>query len=256
MILYKNVRLMEFKFSVFLFLYKHIFIFSIYVIINYFHSYYNNIVIRDLKLKMSIFKRTIINITFPRRILLIMNNFQNIYDESKYEILFKEFYNPLVQFAFQIINDNEAAKDMVQDIFVHLWEKELKFKNELVFRTYLYRSVQHKCINHIRKQKIQQEHEKNISAEIEEQDNPSILNTLIREEVYRQLLASIDHLPPQCKKICLMTLDGKKPSEIAQELDLAVDTVKKQKTIALKRLQDELGNLSSIAIILYLETLL
>ena len=53
-----------------------------------------------------------------------------------------------------------------------------------------------------------------------------------------------------------MTLDGKKPSEIAQELDLAVDTVKKQKTIALKRLQDELGNLSSIAVILYLETLL
>lgn len=132
-----------------------------------------------------------------------MTNFHNIYEESKYEILFKEFYNPLVQFAFQIINDNEAAKDMVQDIFVHLWEKELKFKNELVFRTYLYRSVQHKCINHIRKQKIQQEHEKNISAEIEEQDNPSILNTLIREEVYRQLLASIDHLPRNAKKSAL-----------------------------------------------------
>ena len=42
-----------------------------------------------------------------------MKNFRNIYDESEYEILFKEFYNPLVQFAFQIINDNEAAKDIV-----------------------------------------------------------------------------------------------------------------------------------------------
>ncbi len=185
-----------------------------------------------------------------------MKNFRNIYDESEYEILFKEFYNPLVQFAFQIINDNEAAKDIVQDLFVQLWEKELKFTNELVLRTYLYRSVQHKCINHIRKQKIQQQHEKKISDEIEEQENPSVLHALIREEVYRQLLNSIDHLPPQCKKICLMTLDGKKPSEIAQELDLAVDTVKKQKTIALKRLQDKLGNLSSIAVILYLETLL
>ena len=80
-----------------------------------------------------------------------MKNFRNIYDESEYEILFKEFYNPLVQFAFQIINDNEAAKDIVQDLFVQLWEKELKFTNELVLRTYLYRSVQHKCINHIRK---------------------------------------------------------------------------------------------------------
>ena len=53
-----------------------------------------------------------------------------------------------------------------------------------------------------------------------------------------------------------MTLEGKKPSEIAQELELAVDTVKKQKTIAMKRLQDELRNLSSITLMLYLETLL
>ena len=65
-----------------------------------------------------------------------MKNFRNIYDESEYEILFKEFYTPLVQFAFQIINDNEAAKDIVQDLFVQLWEKELTFTNELVLRTY------------------------------------------------------------------------------------------------------------------------
>lgn len=231
-------------------------VFSIYFIIKVFHLLDIKIQLMIFKHEKSIIKWTFIHITLQRWIKLIMKNFRNIYDESEYEILFKEFYTLLVQFAFQIINDNEAAKDIVQDLFVQLWEKELKFTNELVLRTYLYRSVQHKCINHIRKQKIQQQHEKKISDEIEEQENPSVLHVLIREEVYRQLLNSIDHLPPQCKKICLMTLDGKKPSEIAQELDLAVDTVKKQKTIALKRLQDELGNLSSIAVILYLETLL
>lgn len=181
-----------------------------------------------------------------------MNLFHNIYKESRYEILFKEFYNPLVQFAFKIINDLDAAKDIVQDLFVQLWEKKLHFENELVLRTYLYRSVQHKCINYIRTQKIQQRHEQAISSEIKEQESPSVLHTLIREEVYRQLLTSIDHLPPQCKKICLMTLDGKKPSEIAKELDLAVDTVKKQKTIALKRLQDELGPLAALPIFIQL----
>ena len=179
-----------------------------------------------------------------------MTDFQSTYKESQYKILFKEYYYSLVQFATHIIHDDETAKDFVQDLFVLLWEKELKFENELTFRTYLYRSIQHKCINHIRKLKIQLKHEKNLSEKIEQEENPSILHNLIKEEVYRQLFTSIDHLPPQCKKICLMTLDGKKPAEIAQELNLAVDTVKKQKNIALQKLQNELGLLNSNPLLL------
>ena len=74
-----------------------------------------------------------------------MNNIQNIYEESRYKILFNEFYPALVQFAFSFINNEEAAKDIVQEIFIRIWEKKVKFENELLLRKYLYLSTQNKC---------------------------------------------------------------------------------------------------------------
>ena len=168
-----------------------------------------------------------------------MNNIQNIYVEYRYKILFNEFYPALVQFAFSFINNEDAAKDIVQEIFIRIWEKRIKFENELLLRKYLYLSTQNKCFTYLRDRKVQQYHKQQIIDNYQEQEEPNIINSLIKEEVYRQLLSSIEQLPPQCKKICLLTLDGKKPSEIAKELELNVETVKKQKKIALKRLQDK-----------------
>lgn len=168
-----------------------------------------------------------------------MNNIQNIYEESRYKILFNEFYPALVQFAFSFINNEEAAKDIVQEIFIRIWEKKVKFENELLLRKYLYLSTQNKCFTYLRDRKVQHYHKQQIIDNYQEQEESNIIHSLIKEEVYRQLLSSIEQLPPQCKKICLLTLDGKKPSEIAKELDLNVETVKKQKKIALKRLQDK-----------------
>ena len=168
-----------------------------------------------------------------------MNNIQNIYEESRYKILFNEFYPALVQFAFSFINNEDAAKDIVQEIFIRIWEKRIKFENELLLRKYLYLSTQNKCFTYLRDRKVQHYHKQQIIDNYQEQEEPNIINSLIKEEVYRQLLSSIEQLPPQCKKNCLLTLDGKKPSEIAKELELNVETVKKQKKIALKRLQDK-----------------
>lgn len=168
-----------------------------------------------------------------------MNNIQNIYEESRYKILFNEFYPALVQFAFSFINNEEAAKDIVQEIFIRIWEKKVKFENELLLRKYLYLSTQNKCFTYLRDRKVQHYHKQQIIDNYQEQEESNIIHSLIKEEVYRQLLSSVEQLPPQCKKICLLTLDGKKPSEIAKELELNVETVKKQKKIALKRLQDK-----------------
>lgn len=168
-----------------------------------------------------------------------MNNIQNIYEESRYKILFNEFYPALVQFAFSFINNEEAAKDIVQEIFIRIWEKKVKFENELLLRKYLYLSTQNKCFTYLRDRKVQHYHKQQIIDNYQEQEESNIIHSLIKEEVYRQLLSYVEQLPPQCKKICLLTLDGKKPSEIAKELDLNVETVKKQKKIALKRLQDK-----------------
>lgn len=186
-----------------------------------------------------------------------MLNYKNLYKEKEYELLFKEFYAPLVIFTNQYIRDRETAEDIVQEIFVQIWEKELKFENNLALRTYLYRSAQNRCMNYFRHQKIQVRHEAELAQE-QRNAEPDFFNAMVKEEVYRQLSAAIEHLPDQCRKICRLTLEGKKPSEIAEQLNLAVETVKKQKKIALKRIQNQFGRFSLFfilaQIILYTET--
>lgn len=164
----------------------------------------------------------------------------DMYKEKNYKALFESFYKPLVHFATAHSSDRDAAEDLVQELFVYIWSKELEFENLIALKTYLYRSVLNRCRNHIRDTKLRQTHEKLIFDSLDEEDN-SLLNGIIREEVYRQLTTAMDALPPQCRKICEMAQNGMKSSEIATELGLAEETIKRQRKIARKILQDKLG---------------
>ncbi len=178
-----------------------------------------------------------------------MDDLHNIYKEENYKKIFDDFYRPLVNFATAHTTDIEVAEDLVQEIFVYIWSKELEFENLLALKTYLYRSVLNRCRNHLRDVRLRQEHERKMLEEWDEHDN-SLMNGIIREEVYRQLTIALDCLPPQCRKIYDMAQDGMRSSEIAEELGLAVETVKRQRKIARKILQEKLGKYTILLVLI------
>lgn len=179
----------------------------------------------------------------------VMRELGDIYKEANYKGLFESFYKPLVSFATVHTSNPDVAEDLVQEVFVYIWSKELDFENLLALKTYLYRSVLNRCRNHLRDMRMRQEHEQIILHESDELDN-SLMNGIIREEVYRQLTAALDHLPPQCRKIYEMAQDGMKSSEIAEELGLAVETVKRQRKIARRILQERLGKYTILLVLM------
>lgn len=172
-----------------------------------------------------------------------------LYQEKNYKALFEDFYKPLVNFAAVHTSNPDAAEDIVQEVFVYIWGKELEFENLLALKTYLYRSVLNRCRNYIRDVKLRQKHESNI-IEFQQDNSNSLMNEIIREEVYRQLTAAMDALPPQCRRIYEMAQDGMKSSEIAAELGLAVETIKKQRKIARSILQEKLGKYTVLLVLL------
>lgn len=169
----------------------------------------------------------------------------DLYNEKNFRKLFDEFYRPLVNFAAKQIKDEAAAEDIVQDLFVYLWDNELSFKDEIALKTYLYRSLLNRCRNYFRDKKLRLDYEKEYLASHEEADY-SYMNDIIREEVYRKLAIAVDHLPPQCRRIYDMVQKGMTSVEIAEEMGLSVETVKRQRKIARKMLQDELGKLAFV----------
>ena len=160
--------------------------------------------------------------------------------ESAYDQLFKEFYQPLSVFANSYVHDLETAKEIVQDLFVHLYEKRKTLVITTSIKSYLYQSVRNRCLNQIKHQQVQKMHHDRMKPEQNFSEN---LEDKIREtELEHMIFKVVDQLPPQCRRIFNMSrVSGLSNGEIAGQLDISKRTVETQISNALKVLREKLN---------------
>ena len=153
--------------------------------------------------------------------------------------LFREFFQALVMYAMKYVSTQEEAEDIVQDIFVSVWEKEEKFLSYQSFRVFLYRSLRNTCLNVVKHKLVEKKYAtyQETYAEIGEEEEYD----WVQEEIYRELFKVIDELPPRCREVFLLSLDGLKNEEIAARLHITLLTVKTQKKKALRYLRERMG---------------
>lgn len=159
---------------------------------------------------------------------------------SSIEVAFHALFNPLCYFAFQLINSKEAAEDIVTDFFTRIWQKPPELKNSLVFRSYCYTAIRNACINHLKQQQrfLQKEEQ---WQQLQSLEQPAILEAIIQTETMRALNAAIETLPPRCRSVITsLYKDGKSIRETADELQIAVETVKSLRQYGLKLLRKEM----------------
>lgn len=156
-------------------------------------------------------------------------------DEQGLQLLFSRYYRPLCVYALKFLDDMQVAEDLVQDIFVRFWEDK-KYKSvQGSFKNYLFVSVRNRSINYLSSKKVV---------------NTDYLETLKREFTFHQfdedeleekkkkLYHEIAQLPPQSQKVLRMIVfERKKYKEVAEELDVSVNTVKTHFSRALKHLR-------------------
>jgi len=71
-------------------------------------------------------------------------------DAKRFKAEYEAYFSALKYFAFRYIEDEEVVCDLLQDLFVKLWERGEMFENEMVLKAYLYRSVRNNCLTYIR----------------------------------------------------------------------------------------------------------
>lgn len=159
--------------------------------------------------------------------------------EGAYDQLFKEYYQPLAVFAKSYVLDLETAKEIVQDFFVHLYEKRRNLVITTSIKSYLYQSVRNRCLNHLKHRQVQNMHHDLLKAE---QDFTENLEDKIRVcELEHMISKVVDQLPPQCKRIFnLSRVKGFSNNEIAEQLQISKRTVETQISNALKTLREKL----------------
>jgi len=163
--------------------------------------------------------------------------------KSDLKKIFNTYYETLVQYAGRFLTSNDECEDLVQDIFVDLWEKENTFPNEVALKVYLYKATRNKCYNIIKHNKVKDRY---ASARIRllEDDN-LFLKQILEEEITRQLHKAIEILPDRKKEIIKLSLKGLKNNEIAENLNIKLQTVKTLKSQSYKILRDQFKELST-----------
>lgn len=158
--------------------------------------------------------------------------------KSNFEIVFETNFTPLVKYANAFLCDSNLSEDLVQEVFLRLWEmrNELQIQNSL--KEYLFRSVRNKCINHRRDRKTVESYHNEHSQIIAEEQLFSFQNNT--EENFRLLYHAIDHLTPKRKQILHYGLFGMKNHEIAELMGVSVNTLKTQKSYAYRKLRSML----------------
>lgn len=167
----------------------------------------------------------------------IVNKF-NTGDKSAYKNIFNHLYPGMCLFAKKIIKDHDDCEDIVQEVFIELWNQRAKFESHEHIKAFLYLSIKNRCLNFLKRNNTKIKHLQSYPNETEYPFEKFVLEA----ETAANLYEVINTLPEQQKKVILLNLEGYSNEEISQELDISINTVKLYKKLAYNRLRSGLNS--------------
>ena len=162
-------------------------------------------------------------------------------DQLGFELLFKRYFEGLSHYAFRYLKDNQAAEDVVQDVFFKLWNKREQLRAEIEIKPYLFIAVKNTSLNQIKSNSrisdVDDDHFGNMVV-----NNRTAADDMELHELEMRVKQVIDTLPPKCREVFILSrYEEKSYKEIAEHLNISVKTVENQMGKALKRLREGVG---------------
>ncbi|MDO5969602.1 RNA polymerase sigma-70 factor [Flavivirga aquimarina] len=156
---------------------------------------------------------------------------------SAYRNIFHKLYKSLCLFANKYVENLEVSKDIVQDVFIKVWENKIEFKNKNNVKSFLYTSVKNKSLDYLKSKHYKStDHFSSIKMEQIETESFFMREVVVLETSFI-IEKAINTLPKKCAQIIRLSSKNFTNAEIAKKMDISINTVKAQKKIAYKRLK-------------------
>lgn len=162
-------------------------------------------------------------------------------NKKAFDALFKKYYTQLVRFCIGYLHDGATAEEMVQDVFVKVWENASRIDIDTSLLAYLYRSVRNHSLNYIKHQEVKKRYEKEQLEATPLNEGSSSGNVNI-SYFKKALIMAVSDLPEKCRQIFEMAkFEGMSYDEIAEYMQVSGKTVENQMGIALRKLRESLS---------------
>jgi len=170
-------------------------------------------------------------------------------DEKAFEKVFKAHFKALHAYALAIVKDAADAEEIVQTVFLKLWENRFTLKITSSVKAYLYKAVYHSSINHLNHQKVRMKHSEQ-QLQLHQQEEATESRAFQEEELAAQIKHALDLLPEKCRMVFFLSrFEELKYQEIADRLDISVKTVEAHMGKALKLLRSQLAEFMPVIVI-------
>ncbi|RZT95855.1 RNA polymerase sigma-70 factor (ECF subfamily) [Ancylomarina subtilis] len=173
--------------------------------------------------------------------MMTNSNTVEIISDKRIEQLFNEHYSILTVYANKFLKNLEESREVVQDVFVKLYDRKERISIHTSVKSHLYQSVKNACLNIIKQNQNRSLHHENILY-LSNAASYEIDDVFEQTELEYQLYKAISELPEQCQRIFRMNrIEGLDNQEIADYLQISKRTVETQISKALKSLRLKLS---------------
>lgn len=170
-------------------------------------------------------------------------------DEKAFTAIYIRYNKMLYVLAYKYLKDSFRAEDIVQQVFLKLWEARSLFAGAINLRNYLYTSAKNLILNEIRDNFSDMEKNYTVIQNTPEFED-KLQSALEEKDLFQHFYKILAELPEQKRKVCLLKIrDNLSNQEVADKLHISVPTVKSHYSQAIKLLRDKMGRLLGILLL-------
>lgn len=172
-------------------------------------------------------------------------------DKKALTLIYNAYWKPLFLSSYNLLKNKELCEEIIQDVFVDLWNNRGKIQIQISLKSYLYACTRYKVFAQFRKQKMIRVE---LYEDLEKKFQYATPETkIMHKELVAQVDAVVETLPKKCKNVYKLSRHEQlSHKEIAKKLKISTKTVENHIGFALKVLRGALGSMLSVEVLLFL----
>lgn len=165
-------------------------------------------------------------------------------NQHAFNVAYNTYWEELFLYVVRVIKDEDAAKDIIQEIFVSFWMKHPDLVIQKSLRAYLFTAARYKSLDFLQEAAARNRY--SLQRLSENHSDNSLIEAQEAEEMRDRIEVCFDHLPPKMKRVFeLSRIEFLSHKEIATRLGISDQTVRKHIHKALKEFRLKLKGLTS-----------